>query len=72
MTYRFDVGRGRIEYDGLAIVRLAGEPLIPRELWDDDRLSFREGLEPVDDDLSGVPDDLRDKLERHGYWPDTS
>ena len=69
---RFDVSEGRIEYESKVIHRVAGRPLIPDELWADDRLDFVEGLEPISDDLSGVSDDLRDKLKSHGYWPDQS
>ena len=69
---RFDADKGRMEFDGEVVYRVAGNPLIPVELWDDDRLDFVEGLEPIADDLSPVPDDLQEMLVKHGYWPDQS
>ena len=67
---RFEADEGRIEYQGTVIYRVGNRPLIPAELWSDDRLDFKIGLEPVDNDLSGVPDDLRTTLAKHGYWPE--
>jgi len=68
---RFDVDKGRIEFDGAVVYRVVGRPLVPDELWNDDRLDFERGLEPTDNDLSDVPDDLEQTLRNHGYWLDT-
>jgi hypothetical protein len=66
MRKRLGFDKGRIEYDGDVLIRLANNPILPKELLDDDRLSFKEGLEPVTDDPD-IPTDLRDKLLTHGY-----
>ena len=71
MSSRFDASYGRIEYNGETIAKLANKPLVPNELFEDDQLDFVEGLEPIGD-LPDVPDDLRKKLIKHGYWPEQS
>lgn len=70
MASRFDAESGFVAYQNIVICRIENRPLIPDELWGDDRLDFREGVEPISDDLLDVPDDLKESLLRHGYWTD--
>ena len=67
MAVRFNVEIGDVVNDGAVIHRMGNRPLIPDEIWNDDRIEFREsdGGEIDQQAIDDLPEDLRKLLNDH-------